>query len=1146
MKQYSPQSYFFTDHTNLTDASVIDAFGPVDGDLTTKYRVTSFVNGTANLKIKLFAISGGSLMIFPQKDNVGNLTGKLNIVIKPSQMNWSPLKIKYFVYRGVEKDDFFDSNWILKEPVADSPQILTKMWAYFKSLNLLPSITGVIFPVEYIFQLNTPSDKLLDEHFTNSLINCTAGEHIGYFKGRIGLDIVLDYGDYQLENQENLFNLNVEYASKNEFVFDTSTIPGSTQTKVQRYKEYIHQFIDAAAFWGSHIDCGKIDIKNGTPLKTVSQINSIIQKYFTKDKIYIYIQENNKSFNYYDQINQTRKVYGFDSNGEAYKKDDWPILIKNISASVTNKIDFAFDYLIENVDIQQPERNISIDTIAPNLNLDGYPFTERANNTALSGKTNQVQITFAKVANNSPCANFAFFNVRVLQKFPVENYFNHLWIANLKSSLTIDLNEYDMYSCTYDKSRNISLDDTIGESAIIQNKVYFDKGKNTAGNVKRRRLYTAVIKNNSNKEVEYESLNIDTPHSIFVKKNANKQDYFLNLFKREKNFSIYRGIFEDTTLGTGLVSTVNSLCIFHENSLLRRNTYLFLGITDDEYNLFVIPVGADNIFFDLHEDFAFTSENVRKFKLGLKYEDASGSINSTTYYPSSDIFVYSIDDLFFFSKEFSDYQNYFNEFANAKVEFRPLMNQSAKFHFDHDNNPSTPPILKDIYNFNPVTSIPSSINFYNGEFGFDWLRIGDNGEPAYGDNGVIDEGYERRSTNDNDTKHTEYKDYHEAYKFLKRKYYSLPTQKLDIQYYAPYLSLFGQQYNNRSSNIPKPPFEATLRVLVEIDQGVGKMEFDFDPVFFALDKNILTDKNPTYVSGTSGNIEKKESIDKTIKITCLKSFAESKLIKIWAYSSGLTEKKLAGLIYVAKNDNVQKQKIVLIKCKTKIDTIEETGFYMSDEIINLKNTIYQNSLDFTVVEGVVIDLTTDVNFKQSKVGGSPITKNFVHKDGGILTYKDNTSTGQQLHDYLKTKFFTITANQIYLDYFLVFAFDVKNTYEELVGGTIQFNNYTLGEVEAIAKKNVVLYKPLGNTTSIPRDLTTLNHEFMHGLGLYHTHRETDSAGNLVTISENEKKYTFAHAFNPIPPNPLNATDNVMSYNSNAITLWWWQRKILKL
>jgi hypothetical protein len=247
MKQYKPQSHFFTDLLSLAAPSANNSFGPVDGSLNTKYRVTSFVN--SGQKVKLYAICDGSMMILPQRNNAGDLTGKLNIVIKPSQMNWEPLKIKYFIYRGVEKEDFLDVNNALVQPVASSPEILTKMWAFFKALNGLGTIVGSVFPVDSIFQLNAPGEKLLDEHLKNSLINCKAGEDIGYFNGRIGLDIVLDYGDYQLEDQENLFNLNVKYASKDEFVFDTSSIPGSPPAKVKRYREYIHQFIDAAAFW---------------------------------------------------------------------------------------------------------------------------------------------------------------------------------------------------------------------------------------------------------------------------------------------------------------------------------------------------------------------------------------------------------------------------------------------------------------------------------------------------------------------------------------------------------------------------------------------------------------------------------------------------------------------------------------------------------------------------------------------------------------------------------------------------------------------------------------------------------------------------------------------------------------------------------
>ena len=199
-----------------------------------------------------------------------------------------------------------------------------------------------------------------------------------------------------------------------------------------------------------------------------------------------------------------------------------------------------------------------------------------------------------------------------------------------------------MHSCTYDKSRNVSLEDTIGETAIIQNKVFFDLGKNGT-TTKRRRIYAAIIKNNSNKDAEYEALNVDNPHSTFIKKITNKQDYFLNLFSRDVDFSIYKGTFTDTTLGSGSSSIVNSLCVFHENSLFKKNSYLFLGITEEEYNKIMfdsvlptipnthIPNGADNIFMHLEEITSFISETARKFKLGIRYEeDSSTGVISNT------------------------------------------------------------------------------------------------------------------------------------------------------------------------------------------------------------------------------------------------------------------------------------------------------------------------------------------------------------------------------------------------------------------------------------------------------------------------------------------------------------------------------------
>lgn len=119
--------------------------------------------------------------------------------------------------------------------------------------------------------------------------------------------------------------------------------------------------------------------------------------------------------------------------------------------------------------------------------------------------------------------------------------------------------------------------------------------------------------------------------------------------------------------------------------------------------------------------------------------------------------------------------------------------------------------------------------------------------------------------------------------------------------------------------------------------------------------------------------------------------------------------------------------------------------------------------------------------------------------------------------------------------FLIFAFDLNGRSTGL-----------LGHIDAIGNYLAVLYRAGVRPSIEPRDKTTLNHEAMHGYGLYHTHQEEGNApGALITIVEPEKKYTYYDARDlSVPILPL-ATDNVMSYNPNAVTLWQWQRKFIK-
>lgn len=1137
-KEYEPISHFFTDASQLSlpvsGNIATDAFGPVLGSETTKYRTTSIVRTSGANPVKVFAICDGQVLVQPQ---TGDNT-KVNLILKPST-SYFPLKIKYFIYRGVNKSDLINAN-ILK-PVdnedSNQPFFLRKLWEKFIAFNQPFYDQGVIstppdtFPAFLIGYSESDDPKITMEYYFTRKINdnffqiptCSIGDHLGNFSGQIGLDIVLDYGDYGLVNQEELFKLDLAFARLKENVLDTSNILSSTATKIKRYKENIHQFIDPAAFWGSHIESGTIKLfNNPAGIKTNSDIYSLlVSKYQTKNKLYLYIQgEKNRSYNYFEA---TRKVYGFDPAGKLNNVNGWPITIEEITlttATTTFKegkniqLEFSIDTSINELD-----RHVSIDIIAPNNNTSKYPLLSRPKNPAvvpaiLVDKTPSATLLFP-VNGLKSCSSFTFIYANLKQEFPIKDYFNELWPVNIISNFYLPSSEINLTSwCTYDKSRMVNLDEVNSFGASIQNKVVFDNGITQAlvgPNLptKKRRLYVAALKRNTNHDTESDSLNIDTITSGLAVKTSSIEDYALNLYN-DTDFVPYKGTFSDGA------DTINSLTLFHNNSLTKRISYFHLGITDEEYNKLVydnvavpivvppalppqiLPVDADNVFFNLVEDLTFVSQDLRKFKLGLRYEDNAGVIASVfPTSPANDIFVYTLDGLYFFSKEYSQFQEHYKEFAKAKVEFR------------------TVPVVI------PASGSTPAIPAYNGEYGFDWLRIGDNNEPSY--QSIIISGYEKPNGTD---ANTEYENNIEAFKALKREYYSLPTKKNNDQYTIPYLNLFSKAFSNSISSVHPPPFEATLRILVEIEENLGKLEFDYDTTLFTIDKPILTDKLIRV---------KSEGTDKTIKITCLRDFSETKVIKVLAYPPSITDKKLAklaGLIILNKNDvstrNVANIALISVHTDVNNDTVNEVAQFMPNEVVNLYNILHQNLTYCNIVSsGLILDLSANADFKQQfDAASNPISAGFIHSNGGIRT--NHSSTGVKIHKHLKNLF--IAGNPTYIDYFLIFAFDI-----------IYQSSRVLGHVDSIGESLVVVYNPNLNTVT-PRDLTTLNHEAMHGYGLYHTHRD----GPVGGINKSQIKYIYPHAFNPPPVNPLDATDNVMSYLANAITLWNWQRKFIKL
>lgn len=250
---------------------------------------------------------------------------------------------------------------------------------------------------------------------------------------------------------------------------------------------------------------------------------------------------------------------------------------------------------------------------------------------------------------------------------------------------------------------------------------------------------------------------------------------------------------------------------------------------------------------------------------------------------------------------------------------------------------------------------------YDGSFGFDWLRVDDNGLEKEGHylyeepyDKIIEGGY-------NDGKTDLTKD--EAYKKLKKEYETIVVNMPDIaknkkrakEYFVPYLTLYPKPYVDSLKDVEeyaKPKYEAKLRVLVDIAvDEVDSLEFKYNKDIFDLDNTKLSDKNKT----PKGKVQ---SNDKTVKITCKKEIIKASEGEIFVYAypkeaAGKTVaeresmRTLAGKIRVLPNgkEERKRQNIVLVQVKTKplsTDIFPRVGKFDEKEIILLHKIMHQH------------------------------------------------------------------------------------------------------------------------------------------------------------------------------------------------------------
>jgi pyrrolidone-carboxylate peptidase len=338
-----PLSYFFTEPASLTTAqTAAQVFGPVAGDANNKYRVTdSFTAAGA----KAIAICNAIVLV--QKVDANNLT----IILKPLRQPGEGFPpIKYYIYRGIKLDTVLDSTDHSKvRPAAGANVFITRLHDIFTAQN----DPGSIFYSKALGHddTNQPAADVIDNWFFRKdpkfqLPLVKAGEHMADFNNDFGFEIVLEEGEFQ-----------PDYAYVRKLSHEVSVAGmafGTDQEKFDKRikREMILNFMAPAAFYSMHYE-GTVK-GGGTDYKKQTIVDTILSKFLTKNNVYIDIRnENGNSYNFFGNYHGPAGAPAAELNRDikwgtsaaslapdyyrtdATTDDSWPILIKDLSFTTT-------------------------------------------------------------------------------------------------------------------------------------------------------------------------------------------------------------------------------------------------------------------------------------------------------------------------------------------------------------------------------------------------------------------------------------------------------------------------------------------------------------------------------------------------------------------------------------------------------------------------------------------------------------------------------------------------------------------------------------------------------------------------------------------------------------------------------------------
>jgi len=681
-KDLMPASSFFIDANASFIQAPANKFGITGSGESSTFRTTAKITYTGNI----FAVCQGFVLIQPNNSD----PNKVNLILKPFSQPIKGLSIKYFIYRGLNRNSFFtaDGKVVSSGTLSEFITLIRKDFnEFYQKLN----ITVPPFLAEYIgypsSDPNIPPNQqqkvtdLIDDYFfktsqvENGIENAKGaydlpiiprGTHLGSVTGELGIDVVLDEGDYALENDPSPLQLNLGFARLSENILDPATVATVFQKKL--LKESAANFMDIAAFYGMHAETkGKIYITPNTSVKDKDAIFNLIKDFKTCNTFYLYIQSNRqRSYNYYENYKTaagSNIKIGEDGDNlqqQTFATETWPVKIFNATSytkyflSLLHDKNYRGNLFFMEVGKQKgknKKNNFVVEedyiNFATNIQLD-YTLPVEFEISGIASINRLVYLG----------ANVSYVNNQNTEYLHYD-YIKELYpVINVKSRFS-DTDTADFSKISYYRNGAINLSDFSNTQyhSIIQNQLIFYNGKKEdAGNMveKRKVLLLGKKKDNLDAVTANDALSaFGSANSLTVKRN-DKDDYLKFLIFGNSNFSIYYR--EITETEGGVPFKVLNI----KKDKRDERAFFSIGVTQTEFENIInaIPQNSANVRYFLK----IVSPNVRadinnigyyKYSLGVSYESAQGLSVSV---PVNEVFIYGDRLNFLCSKEFSEYE----------------------------------------------------------------------------------------------------------------------------------------------------------------------------------------------------------------------------------------------------------------------------------------------------------------------------------------------------------------------------------------------------------------------------------------------------------------------------------------------------------